>query len=214
MVEGIIKPLVTITGVSGFVGSQICLEFLKSGQFRVRGTVRDRNSEAKIGPIRKAFAEHFIELELINADLLDANAIDQAIQGATYVVHTASPVINTDDEDAIVKPAVEGTMAVLQACHKHKVKRLVITSSILSITSMLSQDKPDPETGFYDEKCWGNPKRTEGAYLNLGKSKTLAERAAWDFQQSLPEEERFEIVAICPSFVVGPVLIPGGFLVG
>ena len=41
-------------------------------------------------------------------------------------------------------------------------------------------------------------------------SKTLAEKAAWDFQASLPEAERFEIVTILPCFVMGPTFIPGG----
>jgi len=142
--------------------------------------------------------------------LLDATALDKAIEGATYVVHTASPVIMSTDEDALVKPAVEGTMAVLQAAHKHRVKRLVITSSMAAVMAMAQQDKPDFSTGFYDEKCWSNPSRPEGIWA-YSKGKTLAEKAAWDFQQSLPEEERFELVTICPSFVVGPALIPGGF---
>ena len=46
------KPVTTITGVSGFIGSQVCLDFLKSGEFRVRGTVRDAKNEAKVAPLR------------------------------------------------------------------------------------------------------------------------------------------------------------------
>jgi nucleoside-diphosphate-sugar epimerase len=54
-----IKPIVTITGVSGFLGSRVCLDFLKCGQYTVRGTVRDAKNEAKIAPLRKAFGEYF-----------------------------------------------------------------------------------------------------------------------------------------------------------
>lgn len=75
---------------------------------------------------------------------------------------------------------------------------------------MAAADKPNLETGAYDESSWSNPDRPEG----LGgypKSKTLAERAAWDYQQSLPEDQRFEIVTVNPCFVMGPTLIPGGF---
>lgn len=85
--------MVTITGVSGFIGSQICLDLLKSAKYRVRGTVRNHKDEAKLASIKIAFGEYFDILELVSADLLDAAAIEKAIEGATYVVHTASPVI-------------------------------------------------------------------------------------------------------------------------
>ena len=205
-----VKPIVTITGVSGFIGAQVCLDFLKCGEYRVRGTVRDKKNEAKIAPLRKAFGEYFDQLELVEADLLDADSLTRAIAGSTYVVHTASPFYYPKEEEEVVKPAVEGTMSVMHACVAANVKRCVITSSIVSIICMAQQDKPDIETGFYDETCWSNPERPEG----LGpypKSKTLAEKAAWDFQKSLPEDKRFEIVTVCPCFVMGPTLIPGGF---
>lgn len=72
--------------------------------------------------------------------MLDAAAIEKAIEGATYVVHTASPVIASEDEDALVKPAVEGTMAVLHASQKHRIKRLVICSSVAAVMAMASED--------------------------------------------------------------------------
>ena len=114
MVEGG-KPLVTITGVAGFIGSQICLDFLKTGEFRVRGTVRDHKNEAKLAPLKNAFGEYFSQLELVDAELLDAESISKAIEGATYVVHVASPVTFSPNEDEVVKPAVEGTIAVMKA---------------------------------------------------------------------------------------------------
>ena len=85
------KPTVLITGVTGYVGSQCCLAFLKSGNYNVRGTVRDKNSEKRIAPIRKSFGEYFDQLELVEADLLQEESLISAITGATYVVHTASP---------------------------------------------------------------------------------------------------------------------------
>ncbi len=53
------KPVTTITGVSGFIGSRVCLDFLMSGEFHVRGTVRDAKNEAKLAPLRKAFGGYF-----------------------------------------------------------------------------------------------------------------------------------------------------------
>ena len=142
--------------------------------------------------------------------MLDAFSLSKAIAGSKYVVHTASPFNFSAKEDDLAKPAVEGTLAVLKACSESAVKRLVLTSSCVAIYFPADKDRPDWKTGWLDESCWSNPDRPGGigAYP---KSKTLAERAAWDYQKALPEEQRFEIVSVNPCFVQGPSLIPGGF---
>mmetsp|Transcript_23156 Transcript_23156/g.22635 ORF Transcript_23156/g.22635 Transcript_23156/m.22635 type:complete len:233 (-) Transcript_23156:59-757(-) len=93
----------------------------------------------------------------------------------------------------------------MRACHKHKVRRLVITSSIIAITGAKI-----PEGKVFTEDDWSDSD-TENAY---DKSKTMAEKAAWDFVRNLPEEERFELVVINPSFILGPNLIYGDFSSG
>ena len=65
------KPLVTITGITGFLGAHVCLLFLKDGSYRVRGTVRSKTNTSKIDPIKKAYGELFDQLELVEADLLN-----------------------------------------------------------------------------------------------------------------------------------------------
>ena len=180
MVEGQ-KPIVTITGISGFIGSRVCLDFLKSEDYHVRGTVRDSKNEAKTAPLRKAFGEYFNKLELVDADLLNTESVTKAIAGSTYVVHTASPFFFPENDEDVIKPAVDGTMAVLHACSASGgVKRCVITSSIAAVVCPAKADAPDQATGCFDETIWSNPDRPEG----LGgypKSKTLAEKAAWDY---------------------------------
>ena len=94
--------------------------------------------------------------------MLNADSLLNAITGSTYVVHTASPFIFTDNEEAVVKPAVEGTIAVLKACSANSVKRCVITSSCASVYNVAAVDRPDIETGKYDESYWSNPDRPEG----------------------------------------------------
>ena len=64
------KEIVVITGISGYVGSQVCLSFLKDGTYAVRGTVRSKTNAAKIEPLKQAFGEYFDQLELVEADLL------------------------------------------------------------------------------------------------------------------------------------------------
>ena len=103
----------------------------------------------------------------------------------------------------MVKPAVEGTMAVMKACSAAGVKRCVITSSISACQNPAEADKPADR--IYNEGHWSNPDRPEGLGL-YHVSKTKAERAAWDYQASLPEKERFDIVTILPGAVIGPPL--------
>ena len=91
MVESSQKPIVVITGVSGYLGSHVALAFLKDGSYQVRGTVRDTKNETKVAPIRKAFGDLFSQITLVEADLENKDSIIAAISGADYVVHTASP---------------------------------------------------------------------------------------------------------------------------
>lgn len=112
------KPLVTITGISGYIGSHTTLLFLQDGGYRVRGTVRDKNNEAKIAPLRQAFGEDlFNQMELVEADLDNDESLVNAVSGSTYVVHIATALTGvTGGEDEWIRPAVNGTMSVVKAC--------------------------------------------------------------------------------------------------
>lgn len=109
---------------------------------------------------------------------MDNDSIQRAIQGSTYVIHVASPfqVEDPRDEMELIRPAVEGTRSVMQAAYNAGVKRICITSSVASIMFVTGPDGP-PEV--FNESHWSDPNApTISAYE---KSKTLAERAAWDF---------------------------------
>jgi nucleoside-diphosphate-sugar epimerase len=80
------------------------------------------------------------------------SSIDKAIEGATYVVHTASPFhFKTEKLEDLIAPAVDGTMNVIKACHKYKVKRVVVTSSVAAIWH-----GHDPQYPVYNETHWAN----------------------------------------------------------
>lgn len=210
MVDGD-KPVVTITGISGYIGAETCLQFLKDGGFKVRGTVRDKTNEAKLAPLREAFGDLFDQLELVEADLLQEDSLIAAVAGSTYMVHVASPFFMSDDPEQLITPAVNGTLAAMKACHAARVKRCVITSSIASVSAVAKADRPAGR--IYDESHWTNPDRPEGCG-NYVKSKVLAEKAAWDFVAGLPDGEKFEIATICPGFVMGPPLRKENFTSG
>jgi len=204
------KPLVTITGMTGYIGAETTLQFLQDGGYRIRGTVRDKNNQAKIDPLRQAFGAHFDNIELVEADLTDDSSLQNAVAGSTYVVHIASPVSDSyDTEESLVGPAVNGTMSIVRACAANGVRRCVITSSVATVINMDPKDAP----ATFNESCWSNPDRPGGMSW-YGKSKTLAEKAAWDFQASLPEANRMEIVTILPGFVMGPPLRKESFASG
>ena len=77
------------------------------------------NKPEKIEPLKKAFGAHFEQLELVEADLCDEASIIKAAEGCTYIVHTASPfpIASPKDENELIKPAVNGTLAVMKGCH-------------------------------------------------------------------------------------------------
>ena len=95
----------------------------------------------------------------------------------------------------------------MKACNAHNVKRCVLTSSCAAIGMGYARDDPErPEDGF-DESHWS---KLDGPGMNgYFKSKTLAEKAAWDYQATLDEKNRFELVVVCPGFVQGPSLTSG-----
>ena len=110
------NPLVLITGVTGYIGSQVLHSFLENGSFKIRGTVRSLQNAKKIDPLKEFFGEKWSSVELVEADLTKEKSMVNAIEGCTYVIHTASPVPleNFKDENVVIGPAVNGTLAVMK----------------------------------------------------------------------------------------------------
>eukprot|EP01039_Chlorochromonas_danica_P003013 gene3013-3287_t len=197
-----LPPLVLVTGVSGFIASWVAYAALKVG-YRVRGTVRSLANENKVRHLRDLCPGSNYKIDLVEADLTSDQGWDEAVRDCTYILHVASPfpLQEPKDADEVIKPAVEGTLRVLQAASRlaTPVKRVVVTSSVASIC--YGHQKSE-----YSDEDWtviNNADIPVGAYI---QSKTLAEKAAWNFVETLPEEKRFELATINPSFVMGPML--------
>ena len=193
------KPRVTITGITGYLGAQVCLHFLKDGGYAVRGTVRDMNNAAKMEPLKVAFGEYYDQMEFKEADLLNEDSMIAAMEGSDYIVHTASPfpIEAPKDENVLIKPAVQGTLAACKAAQINKVKKLVITSSVAAI-----MDRKDKKNRNFGPEDWSEIEIQKP----YSKSKTLAEKAAWDFVAALPDDEKFDLVIINPGLILGPNL--------
>lgn len=190
---------VLLTGVTGFLGSHTTIQLLNKG-YRVVGTLRDKR---KVREIKGMISKHAptSELGFEEVDLLDENRWGNIMKVVDFVFHMASPFPETlpKHEDDLIKPAREGTLNVLNAASKNRVKRVVFTSSSGAIT--YGQEK-SRRSRTYTENDWtdlSNSKDTTPYY----RSKTLAEKAAWDFVTK--DMTGLELTVICPGAILGPL---------
>jgi nucleoside-diphosphate-sugar epimerase len=192
---------VLVTGGSGFIGSHCILQLLAAG-YKVRTTIRSLKREDQVrAMLKEGGAEPDDRLSFVAADLEKDSGWAEAVAGCTYVLHVASPLPPKlpKHEDELIVPAREGTLRVLRASRDAGVKRVVLTSSFAAIGyGHKPRKKPFDETDWTDVN--------DGTLSAYGKSKTLAERAAWDFISR--EGGRLELSVVNPVGVFGPVLGP------
>ncbi|XP_065840423.1 uncharacterized protein [Oscarella lobularis] len=197
-------PIVLVTGASGFIATHVVSILLAEKKYRVRGTVRDANNEKSTKPLKDAFPE----LELVSADLNKDDGWKEAVAGCTYVHHLAShPFENPRDRNELIRPAVDGTKRVLEACAEAgTVKRVILTSSIAAISTGYLGNEDKPHDHVYTPDDWTNPDSQRCPAYEA--SKTYAEKAAWEFVEKLEGEKKFELVTIHPAGVFGPLILP------
>src|SRR5215471_2628640 len=192
---------VLVTGGSGFIGSYCVLQLLAAGH-QVRTTVRNLQREAEVRAMLKTGgAEPGDRLRFYAADLLSDAGWAEAVAGCEYVLHVASPFPPglPKHEDELIVPAREGALRVLRASRDVGVKRVVLTSSFAAIGY-----GHKPQQTPFDETSWTDPDGED--VLPYAKSKTLAERAAWEFIAA--EGRGLELSVVNPVGVFGPVLGP------
>jgi nucleoside-diphosphate-sugar epimerase len=192
---------VLVTGGSGFIASHCILQLLTAGH-HVRTTIRDPGREAEVrAMLRQGGAEPGERLAFFAANLESDAGWADAAAGREYVLHIASPFPPNlpKDVDELILPAREGALRVLRAARDAGAKRVVLTSSFAAV----GYGKPQQASPF-DETSWTNPDGSD--VTPYAKSKTLAERAAWDF--IMREGGTLELSVINPVGVFGPVLGP------
>ena len=193
------SDLVAVTGASGFIALHCIRQLLEHG-FAVRGTLRDLSKERQVREWLAPLPDG-AELSFVEADLTHDEGWPDVVSGVRYLMHVASPVPKAPpkDEEDIIEPAREGTLRALRAATVAGVRRVVLTSSAAAVMS--GYDWTDERV--FDEDDWSDLSGGMGAYE---RSKTLAERAAWDFVAQLAPEEAFELVCLNPVYVLGPSL--------
>jgi dihydroflavonol-4-reductase len=190
---------VLVTGGSGFIGSWCVVELLKRG-YTVRTTIRSLAKEAATRKMIASEVDPGERLSFVAANLTNDEGWDDAVAGCDYVLHVASPLGTDDPRDPndLIIPAREGTLRVLKAATRAGVERVVFTSS--AATCRPPHDSPDSVS---DETVWTDPAEPHlGAYP---LSKTLAERAAWDFMAK-QQSTRTTLSTVLPTAVLGPLL--------
>jgi dihydroflavonol-4-reductase len=189
---------VLVTGGSGFIAQHCILALLEAG-YDVRTTVRSLAREAEVrANLRNGGAEPGGRLTFVETDLMSDAGWAEAAAGCTYVFHGASPTPSGDQvrEEDWIRPAVDGNLRVLRAARDAGVKRVVLTSAFGAIGV-----GHKPRSRPFDETDWSD---LTGNVAPYQKSKTLAERASWDFIAR--EGNGLEMATVNPTMVLGPAL--------
>lgn len=193
------QEIVLVTGGTGFIAQHCIIALLKQG-FQVRTTLRSAQREAEVRQnLRQGGVDAGDALAFVVADLTADAGWDAATTGCTYVIHGASPTPSGQhaSEADWVNPAIDGNLRVLRAARQAGVKRVVLTSAFGAIGVGHPADYRRP----FDETDWSD---IRGDVWPYQKSKTLSERAAWDFIAR--EGDGLELAAVNPVAVLGPVL--------
>lgn len=184
---------VLVTGASGYIAKHIVRELLEQGH-SVRASTR---SEKRRDEIDALFPD--AEIGHVTLDLMSDDGWAEALDGVDVLMHTASPFPGDQPKDPqeLIRPAVDGTMRALTSAHTAGVHRVILTSSVAAIYK--GADVVNGQT--LDESNWTDPDGPRASAYDA--SKTLAERAAWDFVAEHPE---MKLTTINPGAVVGPAM--------
>ena len=188
---------VLVTGGSGFLAGWCMVELLGQG-YEVRTTVRDLGREAEVREAVSAGGQAGEKIAVLAADLTSDAGWDEAVAGCDYVLHVASPFppVQPKDPDELIVPAREGTRRVLGAALAAGVKRTVVTSSVAAIAGGAKGPGPLSEEDWTDLEFDGL-----SPYV---RSKTIAERAAWEQAREQGAEDR--LATVNPGAILGPLL--------
>lgn len=188
---------VLVTGGSGYLATHLIAALLRDGH-RVRTTVRSTAREAELRAAVRRGGVDDTGLEVVAADLMSDDGWAAAVAGCAEIHHVATPfpVAQPADPDELIVPAREGTLRVLRAARDAGARRVVLTSSFAAIGYT---PKPDAD---YTEADWTDPD-TPGL-APYPRSKTVAERAAWDLMER--DGGGTELVVVNPTFILGPTL--------
>ena len=187
---------VLVTGATGYIGLH-CIQQLLDQGYAVNGSLRSLERKDEIFESLESNNTSTEHLKLFSFNLNEDDGWDEGMEGCDYLIHVASPIaLERKSEDFFVKPAVAGVKRALKFAKKHNIKKVILTSSVAAIYHGIELKE------YYDESDWSDPENP--SIDHYSKSKTLAEKAAWDFIEA--EGKPFEFSVINPALVIGPSL--------
>ena len=193
------QEAVLVTGGSGYIAGWIIVQLLQES-YRVRTTVRSSSREVAVRSAVAGQANAQDRLSFFVADLLEDKGWSDAARGCDYVVHVASPMGQGESKADLLSPAREGTIRILRAAQNAGVQRVVLTSSTVAAKPSMQGGAVAPAAT--NESTWTDPE--EKGLTTYARSKTLAERAAWQFVEQT--NSTMELTTILPGMVLGPVM--------
>jgi nucleoside-diphosphate-sugar epimerase len=204
--------LVLVTGGSGHIGSRVIIDALEAG-YSIRAAVRSQAKADRIlsiPAIKSLNPRKNLEFFIV-PDLLVERAYDEAIKGATYVIHVASPITDAHKEGesyqtTLIEPAVRGTLNILEAAKKTgTVKRVTITSSAIAIMSWKEFTSGNTDGAPFNESS--RTKFLPEPYADTFEAYAASKIAALNETETWLEQEKasisFDVVNIFPGFVIG-----------
>lgn len=191
---------VLVTGATSFIAGHVIHQLIEAGH-EVTGTARSAAKGAALSQTLSAYAGRPVSIPIREADLSSDKGWAEAAAGMDYVHHIASPIPATvpKNADELIIPARDGALRALRAAKAAGVKRVVMTSSMAACAYGFGEARPNPVT----EQHWSK-ETAEADTTPYTRSKTIAERAAWDYVNG--EGKGLELTTINPALVLGPVM--------
>ncbi|KAF8883620.1 D-lactaldehyde dehydrogenase [Gymnopilus junonius] len=194
---------ILVTGANGYLAMWVIRTLLEQG-YTVRAVVR---SLEKGKHLMEYFSSYGDKVELfVVEDLIKDGSFDEAVKGVDAIEHLASPAtFEPVEPDDYIKPAIQGTVGILESARNDKVKRIVITSSVVVVYNSM---KEVTQMVTFDETQWGDDVIEVVKKMGRDASpwKSIAHRrlAAWEFYNQHKSEVQWDLTTLLPSFVWGP----------
>ncbi|KAM0473867.1 hypothetical protein ACHAPX_007915 [Trichoderma viride] len=206
--------LLVLTGATGFLGFKVLTIALAAG-YNVRLVVRSAAKADTVlnSPSIKALDLSQEKLSFVIVENMELpHAFDEAVKGATHVIHCASPIPSFGGaapptpeqyDEFFVQAAVKSTVELLESSRKAgTVKRIVMTSSMVAITPFhyyLGQGDDKTFDAEFRIPLDKGPYGFEFQAYSASKAAALNESEAW-VKQNKPG---FDLINILPGWIFG-----------
>jgi len=194
------KPIVLVTGGTGFVGSHVIHQLLEQNQYIVRATARQAQRLLGIFPNAGS------NLEVVEVPSLTADH-SEALRGVQAVIHVAAPIYtNGDSGKQILDGAYHGSLNVVKAAIDAGIKKIIVTGTIANLFG------PDFKAAFGSESLTEHSfgPATSESDIDVEKdslasiyqkAKTLAEKKVWELARENPD---VDVTVTIPPMILGP----------